>query len=700
MRHLDLLKKRKYIVGGTTAVAVVITACTMGSVPGKQVKLAGQEYTAGSTAEVATDTDALITDVDDLADKLSDSVNVSEKDVDKDETVYVFADSNGKVDNVLVNETLKNRDNKAQLTDETELKDIVNVKGDETFTQNGNKVTWEANGNEISYQGTSDKELPVQVKATYYLNDKEVTPAEIAGESGRVKIRFDYSSNATVDKEINGKKETISVPFIAVTGMMLGDNFTNISVENGKYLEQGESNIVVGYAMPGLESSLGDMTKDVDLEIPNYVEVSADVEDFSLDMTVTLVMNGSSMSIDGGLDLADMDEITSNLKSAGNQLANGSTELADGAGTLADEMGELVTGAGTLAEGVNTLAGGADTLSNGVGTLDASAQGIATGINTLDQGLKAPMSTEQKQATANQASAQAVSAVEANFVEGTDTYNQIYNQAASAYETGITGATEAIYQSYLQSAYPSMYQSALAAAATQAYAAGNVTAGLDPAQVSYTVYYANYITDPNVQAAVSQTVKDSLYAMASETTAGIAAQGKDATAKSVVAACKQSATTTASQVAASAAISGAEEAKATIAAQIETVQANGYSLVTGANALAQGTSTLKNSVPALTDGINRILSGANTLSNGAGLLKDGADQVATGAGTLSDNLVLLNNDAIQKMVKTYNGDVKDLVDRSKVAMEAATEYDSFAGRADDAESTTKFIIKTAGIYLD
>ena len=237
MKHLnknEWKKTTKYIAGSTGAVALAVASCVAGITgTGTDVAKHDKEYLAGD--DKASDTDATtIMNTDDLADQLADNVNLKEKDVDKDETVYVFAKANGDVDNILVNETLKNRDKSATIEDTTDLKDIVNVKGDETFTQNGNKITWDAAGNEISYQGTTDKQLPVSVKATYYLDGNEISPEDLAGKSGKVKIRLDYTSNETVTKDVNGKDEDISVPFVAVSGMVLGDNFTNIQVTNGK----------------------------------------------------------------------------------------------------------------------------------------------------------------------------------------------------------------------------------------------------------------------------------------------------------------------------------------------------------------------------------------------------------------------------------------------------------------------------------
>ena len=793
MKHLnkkEWKKNTKYIAGSTGAVALAVASCVAGITgTGTDVAKHDKEYLAGD--DKASDTDATtIMNTDDLADQLADNVNLKEKDVDKDETVYVFAKANGDVDNILVNETLKNHDKSATIEDTTDLKDIVNVKGDETFTQNGNKITWDAAGNEISYQGTTDKQLPVSVKATYYLDGNEISPEDLAGKSGKVKIRLDYTSNETVTKDVNGKDEDISVPFVAVSGMVLGDNFTNIQVTNGKYLTQGESNIVVGYAVPGLDSGVKDAAKDLDTEIPDYVEVSADVTDFSLDMTVTMLVNGSEMDYSGDLNLTDLDDLTEALSSAGNQLADGSGELSDGAtqvsdgagqlsdgagqlasgaGTLADKMGDLTTGAGSLKEGMESLSSSSGDLASGVAVIDQSAQSIANGINTLDAAVNAKMTDEEKAAVQKQAADQ----VSAQLAAGTDMYNAIYNGAVSAYTQNMSGAKDDLVAAYsakdpetgadslqTQMTGALLLQGAAASAEAASAEAGKTSEAAAQAMVYQAVYEAakaNGVTDegtleaianaaadavksdigtyikgasfanafksnmgdPQKQAVAAQTASATINNLADKTTKAIGSNAKaQATiGGAVVAACK----TSASQAAGSAAVQGAETAKATIASQIEATQANGYSLVSGANALAKGTSTLAGSVPALKNGISQLVNGANALASGAGQLKDGAvslksgagtlktgvdqlkdgaGQVADGAATLNENLVALNDEAIKKMVSAYNGDVKDSVARLQAAMEAATEYDSFGGKSDDAAGVTKFIIKTAAISAE
>ena len=226
-----------------------------------------------------------------LADRL---VSVLDQDTQqnldaKEETVYLITDANGNVKQTIVSNWLKNGSANAEIKDVSELSEIENVKGDETFTQNGNEIIWQANGQDIYYRGTTTKEAPISEKVTYYLDGKEISPQKLAGKSGKVKIRFDYTNHAKTTAKINGKKADIYVPFTVVSGMILKDGFHNVRVNNGRILSDGNKIAVVGVAMPGLKESLDidENDFDKDFEFPEFVEVTADVENFSLEMTAT-----------------------------------------------------------------------------------------------------------------------------------------------------------------------------------------------------------------------------------------------------------------------------------------------------------------------------------------------------------------------------------------------------------------------------
>ena len=230
---------------------------------------------------------------------------------EKEETVYVNMDASGNVEKITVSDWLKNAAGSAELSDSSSLSDIKNVKGDETFTQDGEKLTWQADGSDIYYQGTTDKELPVTVKLTYYLDGQEISPEDLAGKSGKVKIRIDYTNNEKETVKVNGEDREIYTPFAMISGMILSqDNFSNVKVTNGKVISDGRRNIVVGVALPGLSESIGlSDTEDLDdIDIPDYVEVEADTTNFKLDMTATVATTGvlDDLGIENLDDLKDL----------------------------------------------------------------------------------------------------------------------------------------------------------------------------------------------------------------------------------------------------------------------------------------------------------------------------------------------------------------------------------------------------------
>lgn len=690
MNHMDINKRRKYIVGGATAMAVAIASCGVGMYGSHSVVLNDSEiYMADTVAGADTQMIASSTDAD-LVDTLSSNVNVEEKDVYKDETVYVFADANGNTNNILVNEKLKNADGSATLTDKTDLKDIVNVKGDETFTQDGDTITWDANGNDICYQGTSDKDLPVDVKVTYYLDGKEITPDQLAGQSGQVKIRFDYTNNATVKKDVNGKEETITVPFIAVTGMMLGDNFTNVTVENGKAMSEGDSNIVVGYAMPGMQDSLGiddaDLTQDI--TFPDYFEMTADVTDFSMDMTVTMLVNGSAMNLAGDIDMSSLDDMVDSLTDASAQLVDGSGQLSEGMNTLLSKMGEFSTGVTKLQNGLNSLASGSSTLAAGVSTINTSAQSISAGINALNTGLTTAMTDDEKQATAAAASTQAQATVAQAFADGQ--YDAIKTQATAEFTTFMNEKASAMI--YTQLSANTELKNSITAAVILGIAQEK---GLTYEQAQTAVSQ-----DETLQAFVATTVDSKINEMATSIASGMATNGASVIGTQVADSCQTAAVTAAGQAAGQAVIAGAEGAKAQIAAQINATQANGYSLVTGAQALAAGTNTLASSVPTLSDGVSQLVTGINSLASGTSQLSDGVSQLADGATALDDGMNQFNEQAIEKLESAYNGDLKNLTGRIQAVLEASSEYDTYTMLNDGDTGATKFIIKTDGISVE
>lgn len=808
--------KSKYIV---RVVAGVLTIALVGTGIGATAVFAEKNSTA-VTAEADSTTDSS-KDADDIADKLMDSVSLKDNDADKDESVYLISDANGNVNKTIVVDHLKNKDKKDTLEDASNLSDIENVKGKEKFTQSGDKLTWQAGGKDIYYQGTATEEPPVTQKVTYYLDGKEISPEDLAGKSGKVKIRFDYTNTTSYTETVNGEKQTVSVPFAAITGLVLGDGFENIEVTNGKAEVSDSSSVVLGYALPGLKDSLGIKDKDLDgdVNIPEYMEMTADVKNFSMPAAMTFVVNASDYVSTDGIDTSDLDDMINDLKDASTQLQDGSKTLAEGTDTLADglstlqsKLGTFASGVGTLksglktyTDGVSTLSGGLNTLGNstgalvsgadklndgagqlasgsatlkdglksytdganglakgasdldaGIGTLaeksgtlvdgatklddgasqlSASASSINEGIKSLDTGLKTPLTDKEK--AGYQAAAKDSVDKQFSNPDNEANYENTKAKASGVYYETMTSddsVKQAVQLLKNDSDLMNMINATVGATVETAIkdSVPNL-ASKDTATIKKTYNNSPKLqqsvkevlnlpqTIPDYDALVSAIVDQKLNDMATKVMAGVANNSKDKVGEAVADAAK----TGAENAAQSAVITGIESAKSNVSSQINAKQENGYSLVTGADALstvasslANGTKSLVNSIPTLTGGIKQLVDGSNTLvannaqlNSGASQLADGTNQIVSGvdqlttgsktlsegAHTLADGMVQFNEEGINKILDAYNGDLKPFTDKLQAVIDAGEEYQTYSAIADGQTGSVKFIYKLASI---
>lgn len=345
--------------------------------------------------------------------------------ITKEETVYVVADSKGKTKTITVSDKLKGAGKESTVSDVSELKDIENTNGDETFEGSNDDMTWHTAGDDIYYQGKSDKSLPVGVSFTYYLDGEEIEPEDLVGKSGKLTIDIEYENNTETTVNVDGRDQTTKIPFVMMTGLIMpSDKFSDITIDNGKIIDDGSKSIVVGFGMPGLSDILDvDRLKDseensldfddikykVDNQsIPESVEIKADVKDFELDSTYTVAINDVFNEIDFSdvSSLSDLTSKVSELEDATLKIVDGSKELSDGTKTLKDNyvkldsgIAELQNGIKSYTDGVNTASGGASELYNGavslrdgLGALSANSAALSKGASDASDGVKAYVS--------------------------------------------------------------------------------------------------------------------------------------------------------------------------------------------------------------------------------------------------------------------------------------------------------------------
>ena len=681
--------------------------------------------------------------------------------VSKDETVYAFADADGLVHKVIVSDWLQNTDKADTLSDASCLSDIENVKGEETFTaEDGDKLTWQANGEDIYYQGKTDKELPVQLSIHYTLDGKPISAEDLAGKSGKVTMRFDYNSTAFEDVSINGKTERIYVPFTMLTGMMLDtDVFRNVEVSSGKTENLGNTIAVVGLAFPHMQDNLN-VSKD-DIDIPDHVEVTADVKNFEMSTTMTLATTALLDDVDTDkLNLNKLSDAMDELTSGMDQLMDGSDQLYEGLVTLHEKSKELTAGVQKLSAGSTQLQAGANDLRGGAGQIKTGAKNLYNGLNKLDSksnelnsgaeevfhtllsaantqlkaaGLDVPTLTignyagvlngvinsmdsnavyqkvlEQVTAEVNshrgEIEQQVIAAVREQVA------NEVQAQVTAAVRESVTEKVRE-KESAIRSAVIAQalgmtveeYESAISAGLVTQEQQDAVNAAVEAAVQAEV---DKQMESDRIQATIAEKSKTiTEEKMASDEIKALIAKNTDMQVEKAIA------DTMASDEIQAKLQQAAEGAQAVIALKASLDRYNGFylglktytagvsSATAGANELLGGAETLQNGTDALYTGSKQLNSGIQEMKQQTPALLDGVEQLKNGSEKLSDGLKTMMEDGIQKLADVVDGDLDALTDRISACVDVAHHYNTFTGIAEHTDGTVKFLFKTDAIAV-
>ena len=660
----------------------------------------------------------------------------------KDETVYVMAKADGSVDKIIVSDWIKNNKGADTITDLSTLTDIENVKTDASYTLNSDNMrVWEANGEDLYLRGTGKEPLPVDLKVTYSLDGRVITPKELAGKSGKVTIRFDYVNNAYETVKIDGKDERIYVPFLMMSGMILdGEKFSHVSVTNGKVISDGDRIILAGIAFPGLQHDLGLTRKEVD--IPSSFEVTADVKDFELGTTVTIASNGLANEVNPD-DLDSLDSLKDSLKSlesAMSALIDGSSQLYTGLNTLLEKSGTLSEGVEVLYAGAEQLSDGAEQvndgakqlsngtkeLSDGTITLDLGAMNLSSGLATLDsnsdalnQGSDLTFSSILK--TAQQSLREAGLSVPeltadnyAKVLGGlVDSLSdeKVKAQAEAAAREKVTAAVEAnraavtaaVTDAVRQNVKAEVETGVRADEATQEQVSGAIEAQLATDEVAATI---DTLTEQNLQGeaaqkAIAENTEAKLQALIAENLQSDEVKKAISDALAKAKAGRESILSLKAQLDSyntfhdglktyTDGVGSASDGADQLYSGTTQIKIGSAKLKEGASALEEGTEQLSEGADALKDGIL-------TLKDGVPALVDGVSQLRDGSMQLSDGLKKFNEEGISKITSLLKDSVGNLAERLKATIKVAQNYKSYSGLTDKMDGEVKFIYKTEEI---
>ena len=568
----------------------------------------------------------------------------------KSETVYAVMNGDGSIKSTTVSEHLYSASGLANVTDKTTLTDIQNTESDAEFTQNGEELVWNTNDTDVYYKGNTDKALPIDVKVTYALDGQEAALEDIIGKSGHLTVTVNLKNNETGTVNVNGKDRTIVTPLITAVGVILGGDAANVTAEHGMIESAAKSSVAAFVTLPGVKDSLSGLLPDEVDSIEDYLQdtvtVEADVEDFTCpQVMVACATSTAALGTDNVFDLSSINDLTDGI----NQLNDAMSQLMDGAS-------QLVDGTSQLAGGVLALLDGANTLNNGAAALDDGLGQLTNGLDTLSANNAALNAGAQQVADGVLASA-----------------NKTLKEGGLIDEDMTWSNYEAVIDNIL-----TMNEKTLAAGRKKMVRTiWEQEPSFKDSQLDLALYLSATKTNHDLEAALKlmQNFDASMLTGALEMVTNADAKN---TAKAELK----------YQVENSQDMADVRALKTSLS-QIQFFVSSVNQYTAGVQTAADGAHSAKDGSAQLAAGTKTLYDGVNTLNTGAGQLNDGA-------GQLNDGLNQFNEEGISKLTGALDQDqlhgLKTVLDEMT---DRLNDYTSFAGAPDDAESSVKFVYKTA-----
>ena len=568
----------------------------------------------------------------------------------KSETVYAVMNGDGSIKSTTVSEHLYSASGLANVTDKTTLTDIQNTESDAEFTQNGEELVWNTNDTDVYYKGNTDKALPIDVKVTYALDGQEAALEDIIGKSGHLTVTVNLKNNETGTVNVNGKDRTIVTPLITAVGVILGGDAANVTAEHGMIESAAKSSVAAFVTLPGVKDSLSGLLPDEVDSIEDYLQdtvtVEADVEDFTCpQVMVACATSTAALGTDNVFDLSSINDLTdgiNQLNDAMSQLMNGASQLVYGTSQLAGGVLALLDGANTLNNGAAALDDGLGQLTNGLDTLSANNAALNAGAQQVADGVLASANKTLK---------------EGGLIDEDMTwsnYEAVIDNILTMNDKTLAAGRKKMVRTIWEQA-PSFKDS----------------------QLDLALYLSATKTNHDLEAALKlmQNFDASMLTGALEMVTNADAKN---TAKAELK----------YQVENSQDMADVRALKTSLS-QIQFFVSSVNQYTAGVQTAADGAHSAKDGSAQLAAGTKTLYDGVNTLNTGAGQLNDGA-------GRLNDGLNQFNEEGISKLTGALDQDqlhgLKTVLDEMT---DRLNDYTSFAGAPDDAESSVKFVYKTA-----
>ena len=568
----------------------------------------------------------------------------------KSETVYAVMNGDGSIKSTTVSEHLYSAAGLANVTDKTTLTDIQNTESDAEFTQNGEELVWNTNDTDVYYKGNTDKALPIDVKVTYALDGQEAALEDLIGKSGHLTVTVALKNNETGTVNVNGKDRTIVTPLITAVGVILGGDASNMTAEHGMIESAAKSSVAAFVTLPGVKDSLSGLLPDEVDSIEDYLQdtvtVEADVEDFTCpQVMVACATSTAALGTDNVFDLSSINDLTdgiNQLNDAMSQLMDGASQLVDGTSQLAGGVLALLDGANTLNNGAAALDDGLGQLTNGLDTLSANNAALNAGAQQVADGVLASANKTLKEG----------GLIDENMTWSN--YEAVIDNILTMNDKTLAAGRRKIVRTVWEQA-PSFKDS----------------------QLDLALYLSATKTNHDLEAAL-KLMQNYDPSMLCGLVQLLTSEDAKNTAKAELK----------YQVENSQDMADVRALKTSLS-QIQFFVSSVNQYTAGVQTAADGAHSAKDGSAQLAAGTKTLYDGVNTLNTGAGQLNDGA-------GRLNDGLNQFNEEGISKLTGALDQDqlhgLKTVLDEMT---DRLNDYTSFAGAPDDAESSVKFVYKTA-----
>ena len=572
------------------------------------------------------------------------------KDFTKSETVYAVMNGDGSISKTTVSEHLYNASGLSGVTDKSSLTNIQNTESSAEFTQNGEDLVWNTDDTDVYYKGDTDKALPISAKITYAMDGQEAALEDLIGKSGHLTVTIALTSSETSTINVNGADRTIVTPLITAVGVVFGQDASNLTAEHGIIESAAKSNVAAFVTLPGVKDSLSGLLPDEVDSIEDYLQDTVTVEADVTELTCPQVMiacatSTEALGTDNVFDLSSINDLTDGM----NQLNDAMSQLMDGAS-------QLVDGTAQLASGVLALLDGANTLNNGAAALDSGLGQLTDGLDTLSSNNAALNSGAQQVADGVLASANKT-LKEGGLIDTDmtwDNYASVIDNILTMNDKTLAAGRRKIVRTVWEQE-PSFKDSELDLALY--LSATKTNHDLEAALKLMQNYDSSMITGL-IQLLTSEDAKNTAHEE-------LVYQVKNSQDMADVAALKTS------------------------LSQIQYFVSSVNQYTAGVQSAADGAHSAKDGSAQLAAGTKTLYDGVNTLNNGAVALDDGTNQ-------LNDGLNQFNDEGISKLTGALDEDqIHDLKTVLDEMTDRLENYTSFAGTPDGAESSVKFIYKTA-----